>query len=120
MIYNFATYFLDEKVADVYMDTDERKVSIKKYVEGPKQPFKADIETVEYVYGFLKSRCFEDGRPDLPEILAMYGMTCNNPYEWNRKTHGVKHKDFWWLKFPEDKDIKWEDINPRRLHNERV
>lgn len=117
MIYDFEAYFLDEKAAQVHMDTDKREVSVKRYVHGPKQPFHADLETVDYIHSFLKSRCFDDSRPDLPEILALYGMTSNNPYEWNKKTHGVKHKDFWWLKFPGEKDIKWADMNPRRPYN---
>ena len=86
MNYNFSIYFMDEIVSDVYMNTDEKKVDIKKYVTGPKQPLMSDRNDVEYVYNFLKSRCFSNGRPDLQNILKEHGMESNNPYEWNRKT----------------------------------
>lgn len=113
MNYNFSIYFMDEIVSDVYMNTDEKKVDIKKYVTGPKQPLMSDRNDVEYVYNFLKSRCFSNGRPDLQNILKEHGMKSNNPYEWNRKTHGIMSKDFWWIKFPGE-NITWNDIKPRR------
>lgn len=117
MIYDFSIYFFDELVTDVHMNLETSEVYMTKYVLGMKQPFMAERCDVTYVYDFLKSRCFNDARPDLPEILKVYGMKSNDPYEFCRKSHGVMYKDFWWLKYPGE-DIKWDDINPRISHSE--
>ena len=112
MIYDFSVYFKDELVSDVHIDTEKNETSIKRYVLGPKQPFMCDRQDIYYIYDFLESRCFENGRPDLPKILAAHGLTENNPYEWCRKTHGVMYNDFWWIKFPVE-TIKWDDVKVR-------
>ena len=112
MIYDFSVYFKDELVSDVHIDTEKNETSIKRYVLGPKQPFMCDRQDIYYIYDFLESRCFENGRPDLPKILAAHGLTENNPYEWCRKTHGVMYNDFWWIKFPGE-TIKWDDVKVR-------
>lgn len=103
--------YKNEKVADVVIQ--DKKVSIKKYTEVYyKQPFLSSKENIFYVYDFLKSRCYEDGRADLNEILAQAGLTCNSPWHWIRITHGVTYDDFWWIKFPGEK-ISWEDVKIR-------
>ena len=112
MIYNFSVLFKDEVVADVHMDTDKNESSIKRYQLSPKQPFMCDRQDIPYIFMFLESRCFDNGRPDLPDILEAHGMTENNPYEWNRKTHGVMYNNFWWLRFPGE-HLQWDDVKVR-------
>ena len=89
MVYDFSVLFKDELVADVHINTEKNESSIKRYLLGTKQPFMCDRQDIFYIFGFLESRCFENARPDLKKILAAHGMTENNPYEWNRRTHGV-------------------------------
>ncbi|MFR0757462.1 MAG: hypothetical protein ACLSHV_13140 [Hominisplanchenecus sp.] len=112
MVYDFSVLFKDELVADVHINTEKNESSIKRYLLGPKQPFMCDRQDIFYISGFLESRCFENARPDLKKILAAHGMTENNPYEWNRRTHGVMFNDFWWLRFPGEK-LTWDDVNVR-------
>lgn len=112
--YAFTVYSRDKKVADVYIANGI--LQLTRYTLNPLiQVFpRGDDTTIEDVYNFLESRCYEDCRYNLQEILASAGMTSNNPWEWCRKTHGVTYDDFYWLRFPDDSDdISWEKVKIR-------
>ena len=64
------------------------------------------------VYDFLKSRCYEDERADLKEILDQAGLKSNNPWKWARITHGVTYEDFFWIKF-DGEILTWEEVKIR-------
>lgn len=111
--YNFMVMYKNEEVAFVHVSADHKEVSIKKIMpDGMKQVFNGSKLDLERVYSFLKERCFEDGYTDLENVLAKVGMTSNNPWEWNRKTHGVTWEDYFWVKF-EGENIVWEDVKWR-------
>lgn len=111
--YNFMVMYKNEDVAFVHVSADHKEVSIKKIMpDGMKQVFNGNKLDLERVYSFLKDRCFEDGYTDLENVLAKVGMISNNPWEWNRKTHGVTWEDYFWVKF-EGEDIVWEDVKWR-------
>lgn len=111
MIYHFMA--LDEPVIDIEVDEKNRILGYKKHVlDCPKQPFWGDNITTERLYKFLKSRCYEDCRANLKEILDAHGLASNNAYEWNKLTHGVTYEDFFWIKY-DDEDLKWEDVSIR-------
>ena len=116
MVYHIM--FRNTPVADVIREK-YFVASIHKYVkDGPCQPFWGDMEKLSRqaltnrFYMFLKDRCYEDGRADLPVILEQAGLTSNNPYEFVRLSHGVTYEDFFWIKF-DDEDIRWEDVRVR-------
>ena len=99
-------------VVDIETDKINKVINCKKYIpDGPGQIFWGEITTDRF-FKFLKSRCFEDGRPDLKDILDYHGLESNNPYEWNKLTHGVVYEDFIWIKY-DDEDITWEDVKIR-------
>ncbi len=111
--YNFTVMFKNEEVTRVYVSADHKNVVIEKlHPDGIKQPFSGNKLDLERVYDFLKDRCFEDGYHDLDRVLEIVGIESNNPWEWNRKTHGVTWEDYFWVKF-EDEDIVWEDVKWR-------
>ena len=113
-MYNFTVMHENTPVADVKVSDDHRKVSVIKLVaDSIIQPFSGADLSLDRVYRFLKSRCYEDGRSDLKEILKQAGMTSNNPWEWNRLTHGVMWDDMWWIRFT-DEDLCWEDVRWRK------
>lgn len=101
---------LDIPVIDIEADRCKRMVSYTKHLPDTdrKQVFRGDINA-ERLYTFLKDRCYEDGRRDLPEILEAHGMTYNDPYIWCQKTHGVTYEDFLWVKVDDEK-ITWEEV----------
>lgn len=111
--YNFTVMYKNEEVTFIHVSSDHKEVSVKKFVpDGIKQPFSGNKLDLERVYNFLKDRCFEDGYAELKHILEKFDMESNNPWEWNRKTHGVTWDDYFWIKF-EDEDIVWEDVKWR-------
>ena len=111
MIYHIM--WMDEPVADVVTDEKNKIVDFKKIMpDGLKQPFSGEPFSIFRFYDFLKSRCYEDGRDGLNEILEAADMTWNNPYEWVMITHGVTWDDFFWIKF-NDETIKWKDVRVR-------
>lgn len=111
--YEFTVYSKNRKVADVSIK--DKIPVVKQYTDDPLvQVFpRGEETTIEDIFFFLKSRCYEDGRADLKEILQAAGMTSNDPWEWCRKTHGVTYDDFYWLRFPADGDLTWEEVKIR-------
>lgn len=111
--YVFTVYSRNNKVADVNITNGKLKITT--YTDNPLvQVFpRGDKTTIEDIYNFLKSRCYEDGRADLAEILNAAGMTSNNPWEWCKRTHGATYDDFYWLLFEGEKNLTWEDVKVR-------
>lgn len=113
-MYNFTVLHKNDPVANVYISDDHKQVKIEKLVpDSVIQPFGGNNLSLDRVYTFLKSRCYEDDREDLDEILRQANMTSNNPWEWNKVTHGVMWDDQLWIKF-EGEDLCWEDVRWRK------
>ena len=111
--YDFTVLYKNEEVTKVHVSADHKEVSINKLIpDGIKQPFNGNKLDLERVYDFLKDRCFEDGCSNLECILKNVGLNSNNPWEWNRKTHGVTWEDYFWIKF-DGENITWEDVKWR-------
>ena len=103
----------NDPVAEVFVSDDHKQTKIIKLVpDSVIQPFGGDNLSLDRIYTFLKSRCYEDGRADLDEILRQANLSSNNHWEWNRITHGVTWEDQLWIKFEGEK-ICWEDVRWR-------
>ena len=76
------------------------------------QPFSGNILTVNRFYRFIKSRCYEDNRADLKEILKLSHLTSNNPYDFIQISHGVTYSDDFWIRFENEK-LSWKDVKIR-------
>ena len=114
MSYSFTVLYKDIPVAHVDVSDNHKETIIEKLIpDGIMQPFNGDRLDLERVYVFLKSRCYEDSYVGLADILEVQNMTSNNPWEWNRKTHGVTWEDFFWIRF-DGEDLLWEDIRWKR------
>ena len=100
----------NDPVADVSITNDHKEIIYSIWMPaGCNQPFCAGRLDLMRFYRFLKDRCYEDTRGDLPEILREAGLTSNDPWKWVRITHGVSWHDHIWIKF-DDEDLKWEDV----------
>lgn len=109
----FTIMHCNEAATEVFISDDKKEVVIRKLIpDSLRQPLSGNKLDLERVYDFLKSRCYEDGRADLPEILSQAGLTSNNPWRWMRITHGVTYDDMFWIKFPGE-DLRWEDVKVR-------
>ena len=113
-MYNFMVMHRNEPVAHVWISDDHMNVRIEKIVHDSLiQPFSGDDLSINRVYRFLKSRCYEDGRAELQEILNQAELRENNPWEWNRVTHGVTWEDDLWIKF-DGEELEWENVRWRK------
>ena len=109
----FTIMYQNEAAAEVLISNDKKKVEIRKLIpDSLKQPLSGSKLDLERIYDFLKSRCYEDGRADLQEILDQAGLKSNNPWKWMRITHGVTYEDMFWIKFPGE-NLRWEDVKVR-------
>ena len=105
--------YLDEPVCDVTVSSDLRSIRYQKWKEdGILQPFSGTKLDLERFYRFLKSRCYEDDRGDLREILKKAHFQDNDPYAWVRLTHGVTYDDFFWVR-TDDEACTWDEVKIR-------
>lgn len=118
MVYNIM--YMDTLVAKVTTDENNMTISIEKYIsDSPIQPLWGDFSKeskqslTNRFYGFLKDRCYEDNRADLPVILKQAGLSSNNPYEWVKVSHGVTYEDFFWIRFEGEDNLTWNDVRVR-------
>lgn len=113
-MYNFTVMHRNEAVARVRVPDDHMNVRIEKLIpDSLMQPFGGNDLSLNRVYQFFKSRCYEDGRVDLQEILNQAKLRENNPWEWNRITHGVTWEDDLWIKL-DDEELEWENVRWRK------
>lgn len=99
-------------VADVTVLEDRKAISFVLFEPpGIKQPFSGGKLNLNRFFQFLQSRCFEEGRGDLPEILKLYHMKDYNVWEMVRKTRGIMMDDGFWIRF-DNESVKWEEVNP--------
>lgn len=113
-MYNFTVMHENTPVAAVSISDNHKEVTIDKLVpDSIIQPFGGDDLSLHRVYEFLKSRCYEDHRVDLKEILAQASIKANDPWKWNKITHGVMWEDHIWLRF-ENENLCWEDVRWRK------
>lgn len=113
-MYNFTVMYENTPVTDVSVSDDHKKVKIKKLVpDSIIQPFGGNDLSIDRVYRFLKSRCYEDDRADLKEILTQANLTSNDPWKWNQITHGVMWDDQIWIRY-EGEILRWEDVQWRK------
>ena len=113
-MYNFTVMHRDTPVAEVFISKDRKEVKVNKLVpDSIIQPFGGNNLSLNRVYEFLKSRCYEDGRVDLKEILKQAQLSSNDPWKWNKITHGVMWDDELWIKY-ENENLCWEDVRWRK------
>lgn len=110
--YDFDVMLFDDLIAKVRFI--EGKAHIIKVCQNRLlQVFAMDNPGINDIYMFLKSRCYEDGRGDLKEILEAANMESNNPWEWCKLTHGLSYGDYYWIRL-KGENLKWEDV---KLHD---
>lgn len=63
------------------------------------------------IQAFYKERSFDSGRPDLKVCLKELGLFEYVPYDICRKTHGMFFYDDYWIRFPEDNSMSFDEAN---------
>ena len=106
--FKFETFWGDVKTAEV--DVREDKVFINRLVMHPAKQIFYNDEITRYELGnILKSRCFDENRPDMPKLLELIGVDEYDVYKICRKTHGKMLQDKIWFRY-EGEDLSWEDM----------
>ena len=111
-IKDFTLMWKDEPVADLMINGSN--VVLERYTTCPaKQLFYADIISLLELGDILKTRCWEEGRSDINNLLHMIGLEEYNPYAIVSKTHGLMAQDPIWLRFEGEK-LTYKEV--RRLN----
>ncbi len=93
----------------VYIDGS---VSIKNFTDNRFYlPFMYQGVTREDVEDLLRTRVFDEGRPDKREMLRKMGVPFYDPLMIVLRTRGVKLKDYFWVRF--DKRDTWYDVTSK-------
>ena len=100
--YTFEVFWKDELSARV--SAKGKRVHVSRYIIHPvRQLFYSDNITRNQLNEILKLRCFDEGRPDIKDILKAWGLSEYRPIDMVRKTHGVTYNDYIWFRFPGEK-----------------
>lgn len=107
----FQIMWKNEVIADIETYPNTEEVKIKRSSSYPF--FLNNTVNRRRIYEFIKSRCVEENRADIKEILNAMNLDEYNPWKMIRITHGVDWDDFYWIRFEGEK-IKWEDVRVRK------
>lgn len=109
---DFLLMWEDEVISSVKIG--DKNIHIDRYVIHPvKQIFyKDDISRFEFGE-IIRSRCWDENRPDIDTLLRLIGLNEFNPYEICRKTHGKMIQDDTWFKF-EGETINYDTLIGRK------
>ena len=95
---DFEIYNKEELLAHVQVVGNE--VIIKQYTEHPiYKQFKQEPVTLSDVADWLESRCFPENRFNKQEVLRSIGLEYYSPIAIVKRTHGLLHEDYIWIKF---------------------
>lgn len=97
--YTFEVYWKDEITARVYVRGAD--VIVSRFIEHPlHQLFAKNKMTRHQLNQILISRCWDQGRADIEQLLEGIGLEYYNPHEIVKRTHGVSYNDYIWFRFP--------------------
>ena len=109
----YEVLYKDKIVDEIVFAKNKRYVFVLRKKAGRfQQPFMMNPITTTDVYTFFKSRCYEDCRADLKDILAQANLDSNDPYRWVAVTHGVTWEDFFWVR-RKNEQITWNEVKVR-------
>ena len=101
-IHNFTLMWRDEPTADLIISGHD--VVLERYTTNPaKQLFYADRISLFELGEILTTRCWEENRSDIDELLHLIGLDTYDPYAIVRRTHGLMVQDPIWFRFEGEK-----------------
>ena len=101
-IHNFTLMWRDEPTADLKISGDD--VILERYTTNPaKQLFYADRISLFELGEILTTRCWEENRSGIDELLNLIGLDTYDPYAIVRRTHGLMAQDPIWFRFEGEK-----------------
>ncbi len=101
-IRDFTLLWKDEPIADVRIVGNN--AIIERYVQNPaKQIVFADTIPLLTFGEIIRSRCWEQSRPDIAQLLHFINLPEFDPYRIVAKTHGLTAQDPLWFRFKGEK-----------------
>ena len=101
-IRDFTLLWKDEPIADVRIVGNN--AIIERHVLNPaKQIFFADTIPLLTFGEIIRSRCWEQSRPDIEQLLHFIHLNEYDPYRIVEKTHGLTAQDPLWFRFKGEK-----------------
>lgn len=104
----------DEIMSHVEADFKNQVVHCIDYVDRPEfTVFGKNPHTIDELNEFFEDRCFSKHRPDLDILLGLIGLKQYNPLDIVRKTHGREWGDDFWIRFEDEKDLTYAELQER-------
>lgn len=79
----------------------------------------SDKVSLNDIHDFFDSRVFPETRVNAKQLLNDVGLTSYNSRTLVEITHGIMDDDFFWIRFPEERDtLTWEKVRSNNVtHN---
>ncbi len=108
---DFTLMWEDEEIG--FVRIGDKTVRIERFDTNPaKQIFFAD-EIPRFEFGrIIRTRCWDEHRPDNNRLLSIIGLEEYYPYEICKKTHGRMAQDKTWFRFAGEK-MKYKDFEEK-------
>lgn len=112
-VLDFTIYWQEEKIEHIIIDFKNRTVKYEKFVQDfIKTNFLFKEPTIEEVVEWLEDRCFPRTRFRYMKVIEALDLYAYDPIEIVKKTHGLIHEDYTWIKFKGQR-IKYDKIKLR-------
>lgn len=109
----FSIYMKDSLMADVLFDRDSNKLEIVQYSDNIHlRPFYSDKPSLDELVSWINNRCFPETRANKDQLLDDLGLKVYSPLAIIKKTHGLQHEDYYWVRF-KGEELNYSDIKIR-------
>lgn len=112
-----------------YLEQDCVRTKVKVYKDKTIEVENFSKDPIECAFGrnerpaisdlekFFEERCFPKSRYNLKEVLRAGNLDFYDPYSIVRKTHGAFTDETFWIRFDDEPNLVWQDVNPRENIN---
>ena len=105
----------DFVIAFVRFDYAKQKLHVENYGKNfMDSAVLGEAASIESIHDWFEERCFPRTRADKEFLLSALGLTEYAPYNIVRKTNGVLFEDTYWIRFKDQPNLTWANVDPRR------
>lgn len=108
----FDVLWEDQKIGYVCIKDEQIKEAVQYECDNAIRFLPMCEITIPLMAQLLEARCWDRNRANINEILAKLGLSCYNPFEIVKHTHGTDYDDKLWFRF-KGEDLSWQDVDPR-------
>jgi len=105
----------DLVIASVKYDYSKRELHVNNYAGNILDAsILRGVTGIEELNDWFETRCFLRSRADCDFLVSSLGLSTYVPYNIVRKTNGALFEDTYWIRFRDQPDLTWKDVDPRR------